>query len=106
MTEPDRQLAVCPGCDLSLYQLKLGYASASRNTIYIYTDYNIPLKKNRMMTQSSKRQARMEGIFKRMKVFAFCAKFHEFLSICARALCGKRQEERQPPLPNLISICI
>lgn len=45
MTEPDRQLAVCPGCDLSLYQLKLGYASASRNTIYIYTDYNIPLKK-------------------------------------------------------------
>lgn len=44
MTEPDRQLAVCPGCDLSLYQLKLGYASASRNTIYIYTDYNIPLK--------------------------------------------------------------
>lgn len=46
----------------------------------------------------------MEGVFKRMKVLAFCAKFHEFLSICARALkrCSVVKDKRNDCLRSPI----
>lgn len=57
-----------------------------------------------MMAQSGKREARMEGVFKRMKVLAFCAKFHEFLSICAQALkdCSVVKDKRNDCLRSPI----